>query len=151
MALGDISLFNTLDKRMSYLSERQKLLAQNIANANTPNYKPREMRNPDFAKALARESRAAGGTRGGASGAVTAGRLQMTVTSANHLQPASLSHAQAFATAKDRRNYETKPDGNAVVLEEQMMKLSQNQSDYSTATAIYSKYIGMMKTALSGR
>jgi flagellar basal-body rod protein FlgB len=48
----------------------------------------------------------------------------------------------------DRDTGETKPDGNNVVLEEQMLKMGQVQSDYATMTGIYRKQMGLLKSAI---
>ncbi|MDI9408038.1 MAG: flagellar basal body rod protein FlgB [Candidatus Pacebacteria bacterium] len=134
MSLNDIPLFYTMNQRLNYLGERQRVLAQNIANANTPNYQARDMRNGDFAKALGRETHSS--------------PVQVAVTNVNHLQP--LHHPSTYAIDKQKNPYETKPDGNGVILEEQMMKLAQNQGEYSTTSTLYGKYLRMMKMALGG-
>jgi len=41
MTLDDIPLFAMLRGRLGYLSERERLIAQNVANADTPGYTPR--------------------------------------------------------------------------------------------------------------
>ena len=48
MDLNNLALFRMVDKQRSYLSERQKVLATNVANANTPNYLPKDIEKPDF-------------------------------------------------------------------------------------------------------
>jgi flagellar basal-body rod protein FlgB len=40
MGPDDIPLFGMLKSRLGYLTERQKLVAQNVANADTPGYRP---------------------------------------------------------------------------------------------------------------
>ena len=40
------------------------------------------------------------------------------------------------------------PDGNSVSLEDQMMKVTQNQMDYQMATSLYARSLGLLKTAL---
>ena len=44
MDIGDIPLFSMLRSRLGYLSERQKLIAQNVANSETPGYAPRDLK-----------------------------------------------------------------------------------------------------------
>ena len=44
--------------------------------------------------------------------------------------------------------FETTPNGNAVNLEDEMMKVAQNQSDYQLAASLYSKGLGLMKIAI---
>ena len=47
----------------------------------------------------------------------------------------------------DADTSETRPDGNNVGLEDQMLKMGQVQSDFAAATSIYKKQMGMLKTA----
>ena len=51
----------------------------------------------------------------------------------------------------NRGGFETTPRGNAVVLEDEMMKVAQTQMDYQAATALYSRSLGLIKTALGRR
>ena len=44
--------------------------------------------------------------------------------------------------------FETTPNGNAVNLEDEMLKVAQNQSDYQLAASLYSKGLGLMKIAI---
>ena len=45
----------------------------------------------------------------------------------------------------------TRPAGNAVNLEDQMLKVSANQMDYAAATSLYSRSLGLLKTAIGKR
>jgi flagellar basal-body rod protein FlgB len=40
-------------------------------------------------------------------------------------------------------------DGNSVVLEEEMMKMSDSQSDYDTAATLYEQAMNMIRTAVA--
>lgn len=124
------NLVNLITKRMGYLSERQKVLAQNIANADTPNYRAQDMKQMDFAKALAQQTRT----------------VSPAVTDPRHISP--VQSGGTFGLNRGKNPYETAPDGNSVVLEEQANKMAQNQIDYATATSLYSKYISMVKLAI---
>ena len=44
--------------------------------------------------------------------------------------------------------YEVRPAGNAVNLEDEMMKVAANQMDYETATTLYTHSLNLIKTAL---
>jgi flagellar basal-body rod protein FlgB len=49
----------------------------------------------------------------------------------------------------DRASHvETAPKGNAVTLEDEMLKVAANQMDYQAATALYARGLGLIKTAL---
>lgn len=131
MNLTQQTLFRMMNERMGYLSERQKVLAQNVANADTPNYQARDLKKVNFFDEVRRSSR----------------KLQPAATQGTHL--AGTQRAEHWAVQKDRRPYETSPDKNGVVLEEQMMKIANNQADYQMSTTLYRKYLEMMKTTLS--
>jgi flagellar basal-body rod protein FlgB len=131
MDLSKQTLFKMMTERLSYLGQRQKVLAQNIANANTPNYQARDLKPLNFQDQVAREMR----------------MVTPVSTQPNHLPP--VTPTERFAINKDRRPYETSLDKNGVVLEEQGMKVAQTQVDYQATTAIYKKYIGLFKLVLS--
>lgn len=131
MDLSKQTLFKMITERMSYLGQRQKVLAQNIANANTPNYQARDLKPINFKDQVAREMR----------------QVTPVATQANHLPP--VTPPDRFAVQKDRRPYETALDKNGVVLEEQAMKVAQTQVDYQASTAIYKKYATMLKMVLA--
>ena len=48
MAITDIPALTALRTRMQWHQERQRVLAENIANSDTPNFKPRDLVEPDF-------------------------------------------------------------------------------------------------------
>lgn len=124
------AIFGVLAEKMRFLGERQKVLAENIANANTPNYAARDLRDTDFLKALQHQT----------------GQLQMAVTNPSHLPP--VTPTQRYAIDRVRSPYETKLDKNGVVLEEQMMKMAETASGYGSASQLYKKYIEMLKEAI---
>ena len=76
--------------------------------------------------------------------------LGLARTSAAHLAGPSGGADAAFAL--DRRGgFEVRPGGNAVNLEDEMLKVASNQMDYQAATALYSRGLGLIKTALGKR
>lgn len=127
-------IFKLLSARMSWLSQRQAVLAQNIANSDTPDYQPRDLRAKDFEKLAS-----------GFAGRPT--RLTIARTSENHLLGKAVARI-GLAGETQREVYETAPDGNAVVLEEQTAKAGQTALDHQLASNIYKKYVGMVKIAL---
>jgi flagellar basal-body rod protein FlgB len=135
MSTQDIGLLQALAAKMSYLGQRQKVLAQNVANANTPEYKPHDLKAVDFGAVLK-------GILGDQNGAP----LQPVVTDPKHMGgPNEIENPK---NAIQKKTYETKPDGNAVVLEEQMVKSAQNTMDYNLMTTLYEKNIGLIRTAI---
>ena len=127
-------LFNVLSARMSWLGQRQAVLAQNIANADTPDFRPRDLREKDFLR-LAE------------SAAGRPSRLAIAKTAESHM--AGRASATIGLRGEEQRTpYETAPDGNAVILEEQTAKASRTALDHQLASNIYKKYVGMFKIAL---
>lgn len=130
MDLNKIPLFGVMTERLNWLSQRQTVLAQNIANANTPGYQPKDLKEPDFKAMLARS--------GG-------GNLDMARTQGNHLGGGSraVKHAPV-----ESGSHETTPTGNGVVLEEQLMKTAETRMDYTATLNLYRKHVDMIKVAL---
>jgi flagellar basal-body rod protein FlgB len=126
-------LLELLTKKMSYLTQRQTVIADNVANANTPGFKPKDL--VSFSEALNQ----AGGTGGG---------LKMEVTSGMHLG-GTHGVSGPYKTETEKDPYEVKPSGNAVVLEQQMSELAKNYTDYSLVTGLYHATASLLKTALS--
>ena len=56
MPISDIPILSMLRTRMQWHQERQRMLAENVANADTPNYHARDLAPPNFASALQRVS-----------------------------------------------------------------------------------------------
>lgn len=130
LMFDDLSVLAMAKKRMDWLAERQKVLAQNIANANTPDYRPQDLKPVDFQQAL-REAQPPA----------------VTVTHPRHVVPAGLVGA-GFDAERIKTPYETAPDGNAVVLEEQMQKVGDNRGAYELAANLLSKHFKMLRTTL---
>jgi flagellar basal-body rod protein FlgB len=131
MDLFKQSLFKMMGERMSYLGTRQKVLAQNVANADTPGYQERDLKPLNFKDQVRRELN----------------HVTLASTQANHLPPVTPS--SNFEIQKQKRPYETSLDKNGVVLEEQAQKIAATQVDYQTTTTLYKKYLGMFKLVLS--
>jgi len=133
MAISDIPIFSMLRTRMQWHQERQRVLSENVANADTPNFRPRDLAPLTFDKTAPKPP----------SG------LALARTDALHLT-GSVTGRSAFR-ADRKGGFEIRPAGNAVGLEEQMMKVASNQMDYQAATALYSRSLGLIRTALGRR
>jgi flagellar basal-body rod protein FlgB len=132
MSISDLPVLSALRTKMQWHQERQRVLSENVSNSDTPNFKARDLVEPKFDSA------------GAATG--TAGSLAMMRTSASHIAPSG-GGAQNFG--QDRKTgFQTRPAGNAVSLEEEMLKVSANQMDYAAATSLYSKSLHLLKTAI---
>lgn len=132
MDFSRIPLLNMLTKKMGWLSQRQVVLSQNVANGDTPGYQAKDLQPFDFKKELAG----------------TTGRLATKRTDTGHIQIAGGDSRRAQVAAD---KYEASPQGNTVVLEEEMLKISDTQLDHSTIINLYRKQMGMLKTAIGGR
>lgn len=128
MGVADLPLLQQIKGRLGWLDERQRVIAQNVANSDTPGYAARDLKAPsDFARALAE-----------------GGRLPMTRTSAAHLSPPGPA---ARFTASDAPDSETTLDGNSVVVEEQMLKMAESRMAYDAAIGFYQKSMQMIRMA----
>jgi flagellar basal-body rod protein FlgB len=133
MSISDLPVLSALRTRMQWHQERQRVLAENVANSDTPNFKPRDLIEPKFDVT-------------GASAGSSMGALAMMRTSASHIAPAD-GGAESFDQNR-KVGFETRPAGNAVSLEDEMMKVSANQMDYAAVTSLYSKSLHLLKTAI---
>ncbi len=130
MDLSQIPLFAALSKRMAWLTERQTVLAQNVANADTPGYVAQELPEPDFRKYLAQST----------------AKVALATTQPGHLTVAQ--NVAGIAAAVPDKSSDSTGNGHHVLLEEQMMKVSQTANDYAVTATIYRANLGMLKTVL---
>lgn len=131
MALTDLPLFQALKSKMEWHQTRQTVLAENIAHSDTPGYHARDVKAYSFEDHVGR-----------AFGGLSAER-----TSKQHI--AGLMSGDGAVKTEKQESFEITPSGNAVNLEEQMMKITENQMDYQAATTLYTKGLGLIRTALS--
>jgi flagellar basal-body rod protein FlgB len=133
--LGDLPVFTVLKARMEYHQARQKVLAENVANADTPGYKAKDLK--EFEAKLDTVS--------------AAGALTPMVTNASHLTGRPIEGGFGPKAAGAVKSFETRPSRNAVNLEDEMMKVARNQADYQAATTLYSKSLAFLKIAIGKR
>src|SRR4249919_3533735 len=116
MDIGDIPLFAMLRSRLGYLSERQRVISENVANADTPGYGPRDLKPFSFQAHV--KAASAPSTPSAAEG--------LAVTQPGHIASPGGKQGLANAVKPSKSNdSETTLDGNSVVLEEEMMKLTE--------------------------
>lgn len=136
MAGSGISILDAIGAKLKHLSVRQEVVAANIAHANTPGYKARDVAAPDFS---------------GLIGETTAGKAAIGVPRVAVSATMTSLGANAYKVGEIRRggtSYEVKESGNTVVLEEELMKMAQVQMDYAAMTNLYRKQAGLLKIAL---
>ncbi len=135
LPVGDLKMFSMLRSKMHWHQSRQRVLAENIANADTNGYRARDLAKFKFDRAL-KPYKSAG--------------LQTSMTNEGHLQGKAIIRTDQFGS-KRVDSFEVTPEGNGVVLEEQMMKVTANQMDYQAVTSLYSKGLGMIRMAARRR
>jgi flagellar basal-body rod protein FlgB len=134
MPVSDLPIFSMLRTRMHWHQERQRVLAENVSNADTPKFRPRDLKPLDFGSGVA-----AGQANG---------QIALAATNPAHITASSGS--SAFPTNRPDK-YDVRPAGNAVNLEDEMMKVASNQMDYQAAISLYSRSMGLFRTALGKR
>lgn len=141
MGPDDIPLFGMLKSRLGYLTERQKVVAQNVANADTAGYRPTDLKPFSFQASLMNQ--ASGAVYRGGTAAPTGG-VRMIATSASHMAPSNAPSAWRATAGADS---ETTLDGNAVSLEDQMLKMTDARMNYDAAITFYQKSLTMLRMA----
>lgn len=127
----DNPLFGAIKTRIAWSTQRQEILAHNIANANTPDYRPSDLRPFDFKSIMRRQNV----------------QLNMVTTNESH-NGGARKRIRDFDERTERVPYETAPDGNAVVLEEQLTKLNETSISHQLAGNLYKKHLQMLRMAL---
>lgn len=150
MDLSSMAVFQAAERKMDWLSQRQKLVATNVANADTPEYMPSDMAPVKFKSHLLSKNGADVnltqtnpkhlGARGGSLGARTTHPMHAKGT---------LPDATPFSSSEDKHPYDVSIDGNGVVLEEQMLKMQQTRESYEAVTTLFKKNMRMLDIAMS--
>ena len=137
MTTQDLNLVQAMVQRMNWMEQRQKVLAQNIANADTPNYQPQDLVKQDFKDLL-----------GSSTSTVSLSGVSVAGTNSQHIGGHTSSGDATYDAKNQRKAYEVAPAGNAVVLEEQLLKMNENMTDHRFISNLYQKNISMLKAAL---
>lgn len=134
-------MFNNLNvlalsrQGLSHAAARHTLIARNIANADTPGYVALDLKTPKFDAAVARAS--------------SQSSVQLASTHPGHSRGVPM--ADRAASRGRETDMEVTPSGNGVELDIEAGKMAAVSSSHRFATAIYGKYVGMLKTALGGQ
>ena len=132
MALSDIPILSMLRTKMEWHQARQRVLAENVANADSPEFRPHDLKAPDFERQMTPVS-----------------TVSLVRTEGDHIAGSTASTSNF--RSQTAGGYEIRPTGNAVSLEDEMMKVAANQMDFQAATALYSHSLNLIKTALGKR
>ena len=135
MSFDDLSVMRVLQQTMHYNAQRQNLVGENVANANTPNYTPKDIPRSEFERALS-----------GALGPSPS--VELVRTHANHIAGPSTG-SRSYA-ADDSPDSETTINGNSVVVEEQMVRQVEARMTFETALTLYQKNLSMLRVAARG-
>ena len=133
MDLSNLSVFGGTMRQMEWLGQRHRVIAHNVANADTPNFHARDLKPLDFKAAMSRVD-----------------SVKLASVQGNHLTGTGFER-NAAREMDTTTLYEVMPDGNGVDLEQQMIKMQQTRADYNMMANLYQKHLGMMKTAITGR
>ena len=144
MDVSELPIMAALKKRLKWLNANQSVVSQNIANADTPGYRAKELQQQDFSKLVDQVS-------GAQAGRTATSSVALKTSDPRHLTVGGASAGGENYRAKENDEYEETPDGNAVVLEEENLKLADNQMIYGLAINLYRKNIGLLKSALGQR
>lgn len=131
MNLAGMDLFKLLAHKMSWLSYRQKVLSNNIAHADTPDHKVFDIAPFSYAEALGK-----GGFQ-----------LAQPHTATNPEATAGL--AGGVSTFRNGKKPRYNVDiGNGIILEEELLKVSETQIHYSEMINLYRRHVDLLKTAI---
>lgn len=132
MDASKLTLMQMAKTKMDWVAQRQKVLAENVANADTPNYRAKDVRALDFRRMAtdARDNTPAA-----------------AVTHPGHIQPTARDNGP-FREVTERKTFETSLNDNPVVVEEQVEKMSQGRSQYDFALNVIRKNMQMLRMAL---
>ena len=111
------------ERRLAWLDARQRVLAQNIAHADTPAYRPRDL--TDFAALVVQQ-----------------GVAGLARTDARHIP------AQRDPRARVDRQAEASPNGNAVSLDREALKVADTDTAHALAIGLHRRWLGLFRTAL---
>ena len=113
-----------LSSQMKFLGQRQSVISENLANANTPGFKAKDVMRPQSEQ----------------------GGLKLATTSPMHFS--SLGQTPGGVVVEDRNVRSETLDGNTVEIEDQMIKMNETSMEYKEALGLMRKMNGLMRTAI---
>lgn len=132
MSIQNIPLMKAMSAKMSYLNQRQGVIAQNMANGDTPGFQPKDLSKVDFGGVL--------------KNVIDTNRVTLSATQEGHIpDPSKIANPK---NKTDKITYEVSPDGNGVIMEEQMVKANETTMDYNLMTSLMNKQVAMYRMAL---
>lgn len=128
MDVFGIPVLDQLRQKMAWLSQRQSVLADNVANADTPGFTARDLKPIDFEEEMRRQA-------------------------FERPRDPGLQRMRDPLAPKDRfemietPSQQASPNGNSVALEEQMIKVAETQMEFSAASSLYKRALGLIRLA----
>lgn len=141
MDINQIPLFSLLQSKLGYVAERQKFIAENVANASTPGFTPQDLKPFTQQPGVSKRATSVVLAQPDGLGEEASGSGSTGFIAFNHAQP-----AKPFAS-QSTPDSETTLNGNQVVLEEEMLKMSESRTEYDTAIGFYEKAMNMLHMA----
>ncbi len=133
MDITSIPLFSMLKSRLAYVNAREKLISENVANADTSSYSPKDLQPFDVSKALEGDG-------------PQTGVVRPEMTEAGHMQPKNLQ-SQIQWKVVDTEDSQGTLSGNKVTLEDEMAKMTNSRMDYEAAVGFYQKAMSLIQMA----
>lgn len=131
----ELTLMTALMRKVDWTDQNHKVIAGNIAHADTPNRAAQKLEAVDFSDLLKNSASPLPMRNSG-----------MTATNPAHITSGSDSASHTKAKTKNSKTtYEVSPAGNSIVLEEQVMMLGQNMAEREMALNIYKKQADFLK------
>jgi len=135
MDLNQLPIFSLITEKMNFLNKRQEAIAGNLANADTPGYRVRTVKAPDFSRYIVPGN--------------DENELKIARTDENHIATGArrLGGVSAVEAAIHGRE-QYSPDGNSVDVTDQVMQMADTQIQYNMATNVYRKQVQLLKMAI---
>lgn len=134
MTIKRVDITKNITYAMQYTAEKQKVIAGNIAQANIPGAKSKTLKPIDFKKLLANTKR---------------NDFNLKITSPTHIK--GKERPDYFDVIDNPNANEMTPSGNNIVLADEMKSASDNNVNYTEFTRMFSKFMGMLKSTITGR
>jgi len=131
MDFKNLTFFSAVKQKLDWLGQRQEIISQNISNADTPKYRASDLKSFDFKEVVMRQNR----------------MVNMDTSNPMHLG-GQRRRIRDFSEVEDRKPFETSPDGNSVIIEEQMSKMNESVINHQLAMRLYKKHLSMFKAAI---
>jgi flagellar basal-body rod protein FlgB len=141
MSFMNIDLFSVALQRMRHGAARQQLIAENVANADTPGHEARDLAAFDFGRELAQARQGHGRAAGPDPGALAR-------TRPGHMATAPES---GFGSSVPTTAWEELPRGEGVALEQQVLAMTETKLRHDEAAAYYRKAVELTRIATSAR